>query len=112
VLTNINIKDGILGLEKFSFATFLCIGKQLQLPFLGAFSAYTRFILRLSLNSDQFQTSAIFPLGDMEPNIKRIVLMDFIHRLVSQEQTKLRIKNYRQRSQYPRPQTNHTRVNY
>jgi hypothetical protein len=43
-----------------------------------------------------------------EDCIKRIVLLGFIHRLVSQEQTKLRkLKIIDKRSQ-----TNHTRINY
>jgi hypothetical protein len=45
--------------------------------------------------------------------IKRIVFLDFIHRLVSQEQTKLRkLKIIDRRTQYTRPRINHTRVNY
>jgi hypothetical protein len=45
--------------------------------------------------------------------IKQIVFLDFIHRLVSQEQTKLRkIKIIDKRTQYTRPQTSHTRINY
>jgi hypothetical protein len=45
--------------------------------------------------------------------IKQIVFLDFIHRLVSQEQTKLRkLKIIDKRSQYTHPQTNHTRINY
>jgi hypothetical protein len=44
---------------------------------------------------------------------KRIVFLDFIHLLVSQEQPKLKIleKNLN-RSKYTRPQTNHIRINY
>jgi hypothetical protein len=46
-------------------------------------------------------------------SIKRIVFLDFIHHLVSQEQTKLRkLKIIDRRTQYTRPQTNHTRINY
>jgi hypothetical protein len=45
--------------------------------------------------------------------IKQIVFLDFIHRLVSQEQTELRkLKIIDKRTQYTRPQTNHTRINY
>jgi hypothetical protein len=45
--------------------------------------------------------------------IKRIVFLDFIHHLVSQEQTKLRkLKIIDKRTQYTCPQTNHTRINY
>jgi hypothetical protein len=46
-------------------------------------------------------------------SIKRIVFLDFIHRLVSQEQTKLKkLKIIDKRAQYTRPQRNHTRINY
>jgi hypothetical protein len=41
-------------------------------------------------------------------SIKRIVFLDFIHRLVSQEQTELRkLKIIDKRSQYTRPQNSH-----
>jgi hypothetical protein len=46
-------------------------------------------------------------------SIKRIVFLDFIHRLVSREQKKLRkLKIIDKRTQYTRPQTNHTRIKY
>jgi len=46
-------------------------------------------------------------------SIERIVLLDFIHRLVSQKTKKIEeLKIIDKRSQYTRPQTNHTRVNY
>jgi hypothetical protein len=42
---------------------------------------------------------AVFKERSCRFNINRIVFLDFIHRLVSQEQTKLKkkIKNYRQK---------------
>jgi hypothetical protein len=54
-----------------------------------------------------------FGLSNNTMPIKRTVFLDFIHHLVSREQTKLRkLKIIDKRTQYTRPQTNHTRINY